>query len=994
MDEISERLLDLINRFRLSEPELIRSNSAYSETEARTEYIDPLFELLGWDMNNTQGVRNSIKDVVREESQATETSTKFPDYTFRIFGHRKFFVEAKKPSVDIKTHIKSALQTRSYGWTASLPVSILTNFKTLRVYDTRIPPSENDTVDTALLMSIDYEDFNDHLEELITIFGRDNVAQNSIDTTFSDEYDNDLQINTAFIQIINEWRLDIANDLNSRYDDLDTNLLNDIAQKVINRIVFIRMCEDRGIEIRERLLSVAEHKDFIEIRALFQELDERYNTGLFEVENDRLQDSFVIDSDLFLSIVEGIYFPQAPYNFSVLDADFLGQIYEIFLSKQLFRNEANEFVLLDKPSHDGREIVTTPQLLVNEVVRRTFSAKMNTLKENDTFNFNQIKELKVLDIAVGSSRFLMRSFDELVDAAIEALILEGNTEDLYQISENEYRLSFRAKKDLISNCLFGIDIDYNAVEVARFSLIIKLLENENSGTIPSGTKILPSLDENIVWGNSLVESDFGDTTNEDPTTLDLSDTDLPEDFDIAIGNPPYVKTEEMKQKTPLEFKYYKRKYTTPHKQFDKYFVFIEKALNILSEDGCLGMVIPNKWITIESGKKLRNLLSLQPNISEIVNFGSNLVFEERSTYISLLMIDKKIHNNFFYRYISEYEDFQSDPTKLGIETTLSLISDDSPWVIPSNNTEKTILEALVENSMKLGDMCTVFNGLQTSAEDVFAISDYTTVGNEIHFTKNDIDYKVEASITRPYLMNSKKVISYSELKKDGLAIFPYTFNAEGVPSVIPPADLARNFPLTWAYLSGFRDRLLRRKVNPTPPANIFYAYGRHQALGTAFRSNKILYSVNQRGDKYAIDYTGTGFASGGTAGEVGIINPIEGYEIEYILAFLNQPIAEFFLRKRGSPFRGGYYSRGSAVVSDLPVPLLNLEDEEQKAVYDKIVLNSKKLISIQNQLPNASGRQIERLNSQKLRATNKLKELFASCLGLTDDFYNSIVLPD
>ena len=349
--------------------------------------------------------------------------------------------------------------------------------------------------------------------------------------------------------------------------------LNDnsvLAQKIINRIVFIRMCEDRGIEGEERLRKVASKKNLVELRKLFKELDDRYNTGLFDNTNDPLQTHYGISSQLFLDIVEELYFPKAPYSFSVLDADFLGQVYELFLVKRLALDGSGIIILQDKPAYEGREIIATPQPLVGEIVRRTLSGRLAEMRKAGPVSFEDLKELRVIDVAAGSGRFLLRSLDELVDAAIDVFRTTGDTTYIYKRMENDYRLSFQAKKELLRLCLFGIDIDYNAVEVARFSLLVKLLEDENQATLPTGKKILPNLDSNIVWGNSVVGEDF---SHPDQAVIELTrpmDWDaarLPSEFDAVVGNPPYVKTEEMKSKTPDEFAYYKRTYTTPFKQF-------------------------------------------------------------------------------------------------------------------------------------------------------------------------------------------------------------------------------------------------------------------------------------------------------------------------------------------------------------------------------------------------------------------------------------------
>ncbi len=969
------RVAAIVARFASDQARYCSNASGYTETEARVEFIDPLFMCLDWDMANHRGLPNSMKDVVREESQPTETSAKRPDYTFRVAAVRKYFVEAKKPGVDIRTNRESAFQIRSYGWTAGLPVSILTNFRTLRVYDTRTAPDPADNADVGLLMEISCEEYETRIDELRAIFGREPVALGSLEDRFGTFASGGIPIGKVFLDSFNSWRLRIAADLKSRHTTLTCEELNDLSQKIINRVVFVRMCEDRGIEGEGRLRRVAERRSVVELRQFFREMDDRYNTGLFNVVDDPLQRRYAISSALFMEIVEELYFPQAPYSFSVLDADFLGQVYEHFLAKQLDIDATGGIALVDKPAYEDREIVTTPQPLVDEIVRRTFAGILSA----GTATIEELLSLRILDVAVGSSRFLLRSLDELVDAAIAYFRRVGDTASIYRRSENDYRLCFEAKRTLLSSCLYGIDIDYNAVEVARFSLLVKLLEDESLGTLPVGRKILPNLDRNIIWGNSVVGTDFPETgTTENAKPLDWTVAGLPTEFDAVVGNPPYVKTEEMKQKTPVEFAYYKRNYRTPFKQFDKYFVFIEKAIAVLKDNAWIGMVVPNKWITNESGKKFRAFLAERNLVAEIVDFGNELLFEGRSTYVCLLVLSNMPKDAFRYMRVDSYRDWLAEPGERGMNLDYDLISSycSKSWILPSTPVECTVLSAMFADSVLLGEIVDVANGIQTSAERVFPIWNWTTNGNLIEFERDERMWQVERSITKPYLMDSSRIHSYAPVIADALVIFPYEFGERGEAILISPDRMQDEFPNAWEYLLHYRDRLERRDVSPPPAAGEFYRYGRHQALASAFMANKIIYSVNQLGDKYGIDTTGVGFASGGTAGEVAISNPRGGYSLEFILALLNQKVSEFFLRKRGSPFRGGYYSRGSAVVEDLPVPRIDFDDPEAKRIHDHVTALARQRIVLQGNLSTAIGRQREQLNRRIATVTTDITREF------------------
>ena len=128
----------------------------YNETQVRIEFVDPLFKALGWDVDNEGKRALQYQDVIHEAVIKIGEATKTPDYSFRIGGQRKFFVEAKKPSVDIRDAPSPAFQVRRYAWSAKLPISILTDFEEFAVYDCRTRPLKDDEATTARVMYLGY----------------------------------------------------------------------------------------------------------------------------------------------------------------------------------------------------------------------------------------------------------------------------------------------------------------------------------------------------------------------------------------------------------------------------------------------------------------------------------------------------------------------------------------------------------------------------------------------------------------------------------------------------------------------------------------------------------------------------------------------------------------------------------------------------------------------------------------------------------------------
>jgi hypothetical protein len=144
--------------------------SYYNETQVRREFIDPLFELLGWDVSNRQGYAEAYKHVVHEDRIQIGGRSKAPDYSFRIGSQRKFFLEAKKPAINIASDPEPAYQLRRYAWSAKLPLSILTNFDTLAVYNCQTKPQRGDKATTARVILLKFDEYESRWEELRSIF--------------------------------------------------------------------------------------------------------------------------------------------------------------------------------------------------------------------------------------------------------------------------------------------------------------------------------------------------------------------------------------------------------------------------------------------------------------------------------------------------------------------------------------------------------------------------------------------------------------------------------------------------------------------------------------------------------------------------------------------------------------------------------------------------------------------------------------------------------
>src|SRR5579863_7404658 len=339
---VPETIVELIERFDRNRSAY--KSDQYNEARLRIEFLNPFFESLGWDINNKNGYAEAYKDVIYEDAIKIGGATKAPDYCFRIGGTRKFFVEAKKPSVNLKDASDPAFQLRRYAWSAKLPLSILTDFEEFAIYDCRVKPDREDRAAIARIMYLPYTDYVQRWDEIASIFSREAILKGSFDTYAEATRGKrgTSEVDAAFLQEIESWREMLARHLALRNKTLSQRELNFAVQMTIDRIIFLRICEDRGIEEYERLRALLKGPNVYQrLCTIFQEADDRYNSGLFHFQKekdnteapDTLSLSLVIDDKPLKDIIKRLYYPESPYEFSVLPADVLGQVYEQFLGK-------------------------------------------------------------------------------------------------------------------------------------------------------------------------------------------------------------------------------------------------------------------------------------------------------------------------------------------------------------------------------------------------------------------------------------------------------------------------------------------------------------------------------------------------------------------------------------------------------------------------------------------------------------------------------------
>ena len=501
---------------------------SYNETQVRREFIDPFFEELGWDVENRQGYAESYKDVIHEDAIKVGGVTKAPDYCFRVGGARKFFLEAKKPSVNLRDDTGPAFQLRRYAWSAKLPLSILTDFDEFAVYDCRVRPEKTDKASHSRILYLKYTDYTDRWDEIAGIFSRDAILKGSFDKYVESNKakKGTTEVDTAFLQEIERWRELLARNIALRNPDISQRELNFAIQQTIDRIVFLRICEDRGVENYGQLMALQNGNNVYErLFKLFYKADEKYNSGLFHFRKEKERTSFdnltpflKIDDNLLKDIFNNLYYPESPYEFSVLSADILGQVYEKFLGRVIRLTAGHQAKIEEKPEvRKAGGVYYTPVYIVDYIVKNTVGKLVEGKKAGPG---GGVSHLKILDPACGSGSFLIGAYQFLLDWHRDQYLNDnpekwskGKTPRIYQSHKGEWRLTTDERKRILLNNIYGVDIDHQAVEVTKLSLLLKVLEGEDEQSIGKQMKmfqerVLPDLSNNIKCGNSLIGPDF------------------------------------------------------------------------------------------------------------------------------------------------------------------------------------------------------------------------------------------------------------------------------------------------------------------------------------------------------------------------------------------------------------------------------------------------------------------------------------------------------
>lgn len=768
--ECPDAVKRLIERFN-HQSDQVRSLD-YNETQLRIDFINPLFAALGWDMDNAQGYAEQYREVVHEDRIKVYGATKAPDYSFRIGGVRKFFLEAKKPAINIKQAWEPAYQLRRYAWSAKLPVSILTDFEELAIYDCRIAPKQMDKPATARREYITYTDYCNRWDFLYGTFSKDAVLKGDFDRYCASQKGRGAQeFDDAFLIEIEEWRKKLASNLALR-NDLSEHDLNFATQRIIDRVIFLRICEDRGVEPTGHLQQLLNGDNtYKRLVSLFREADARYNSGLFHFKRetgreeapDELTLDLEVDDAALKTILKRLYYPESPYEFTVVSADILGSVYERFLGNIIERRGEHGIKVVEKPEvRKAGGVYYTPTYIVDYIVKQT----VGKLLEGRTPK--EAAKLKVLDPACGSGSFLLGAYQYLLDWHLKWYVADGpqkwskaktatirpadkpslsagNAASITLGSSSDasgaaltpeqsrelghWALTIAERKRILLDNIHGVDIDYQAVEVTKLSLLLRCLEGETAESVRAFSTLfreraLPDLGRNIQCGNSLIGTDIMTTeawkemSEEERSQLNPFDYERAFErvfrrgrFDAVIGNPPYLFITEVPETVRW---YYEKNFSTVDYRFDLYGAFIEKSAHRLLRKGAVfGFIIPHTLLSNDSFGKLRSLLAADSHIYEVVDLGPGVFANARNETMLLLFEVGHGQGDLVTVRRCEPAKFPVWDQEFRVTQNVWASKGGAPWLTSVSPQAASLLKKLEFEKPKLGEFCTINQGMRT-----------------------------------------------------------------------------------------------------------------------------------------------------------------------------------------------------------------------------------------------------------------------------------------
>jgi type I restriction-modification system DNA methylase subunit len=980
-DSVITQISELVQRYSETTPGQLRN---YNEENTKNVFIQPLFEALGWDFQD-------ISEVTAEHPTGRGRRV---DYAFRINGVSRFYLEAKPLRDDLYTHPEWLRQAVSYAYNKGIPWVVLTNFKSLWIL-----PGDADDPSQRGFPRLDVDGFES--DERLGWLSRVSVSSGALEAEAAkfNLVPPRISIEQRLYDQLREWREKLFNDIHTYNPRIHLGVVDEVIQKLFNRLIFIRTCEDRWIEDR-RLLSLARQSHdnqlerglLAELRDVFADYDREYDSDLFAMHLlDGPPSQVQIDPETLQEVIFGLYEVPgglAEYNFAEIDADILGAVYEQYLGHiaqtAVIRTRQNPQMRLDlgmaedisielaapRRKRKKQGIFYTPTWIVDHIVRETVG---RFIADNQSTP-DAVHDVSILDMACGSGSFLIRAYDELLKWHASAY------------DRNELDIDPSERTLILRKNIYGVDLDRQAVEISRLNLLLRSLASRG---------YLPSLADNIKRGNSLISGDseelhpfFGDSWEEKfPFSWSREFQSILDSggFDIIIGNPPYVRIQSQDR---ADANYYRKTYESAYGSFDLYVLFVERAIQFLKPGGRLGFITGGKFLKSTYGKKLQQILMRETIVEQIVNLSELQVFGDATTYPIVIVVRKGKGESHGFNYLavstksnelSDKPDLSSVPVTVVTQDNL----DKGIWP-PLTECDKLIVNKLQAKSKSLDEISTnVFTGIQTSADKVYHLDhvadiDETTV--KVRSVSLAKELELESEILKP-LLSGKHVQRYVVQPDGELLLFPYHVQDDSA-ALIPADEFSELYPLCWAYLDENRHTLEGRERGKMRHDG-WYMYGRHQNLALHERKKLAIPRLVQRLQVF-YDSKGEFYLDNVDVGGI-LLEDTSEENYLYVLGVLNSALVNWYFQKLSAPFRGAYRSANRQFIE--PLPIRTIDSDSDCQVRDAIIAKVRRMLDLQQRIsPIRNQNTSERDDTQHEidRVDSEIDDLVYELYGLTE----------
>src|SRR3989338_2780970 len=665
--EAKQQIQKLVEKYqRVAETGKIKS---YNEAQSRNEFIEPLFEFIGWDMRNL----TTDNEVTTEEN----VSGGRVDLAFRFGNIPVLFLEAKAMKVDLDEW-KWAEQAINYSWNKSVTWAILTDFESIKIFNAEIPPK---SISQNLFIELNCRDFINRFDQL-WLLSKESFEQKLLDKEAQKwgKLTQRKQVGVKLFEDLMSWRIMLAKDF-KRQNNLTDDELDEGAQRILDRLIFIRTAEDRKIEPNV-LLGISRGGKagaYKQLAKVFRDFDDGFNSKLFA---PHYCEEWKAEDKTISEIINGLYETRDGYryDFSIISADVLGGMYEQYLGYVQGRKTEEK----QRSKRKSQGIYYTPKYIVEFIIKETLGEVLKKAKPKD------VSKIKVLDPACGSGSFLIAAYDKILE----------------NLAKQNPQISFFTKSDILRNNVYGVDLDAQAVEIAQLNLLLKVLSQKTK---------LPTLQHNISSGNSLVsgnaeklEKYFGSDFREQKAFNfedEFKDAFEYGGFDVIIGNPPYVFARGGHFDERIK-RYYYENFPLASYQLNAYLLFIDRAFRLLKKGGYFGFIIPNTWLTIDTFSPLRKFLLEETGDLQIINIFDK-VFGEANVDTCLLIFKKGKSNNI---KLGEFRDGQ---LAIGGDFPVSQFKKNNYIIniaLAKNKDKSAILDKVREKAKPLSDFSTIKSG--------------------------------------------------------------------------------------------------------------------------------------------------------------------------------------------------------------------------------------------------------------------------------------------